>query len=330
MSDNIKTEGEKKVYEGGAIRYEKRNGRFDLLPGEVIYELFNMADDIDENRAKIDDIVYCPSVAYIQKMAYVRDKYLEEKYLKLILLITAREYRHNQLTTMSIATCYMLKDLAKHVQEGAEKYGERNCEKGIPLWSFVDSGLRHLNQYLLGETDEPHHIAAIWNFMYAVWTIMHENNEKSGEDTVKEYDLKLEKGIILCDKGSLMIDEGATVKLTKPGIEIGQNDMVSNKSDLFVERTNGQRWKLDPNRNQSLMEFSSRTDCPDQKEDTYKNSTNKDHDSNPKKRAFPSPANPNPGHRPPDCFYTTNPNCEECSAQPLCETKERYKKGKAT
>lgn len=268
MSDNIKIEGEKKVFEGGAIRYEKRKGRFDLLPGEVIYELFVMSDNIDESndiRERTDNIIYNPSATYIQKMAYVKDDYLAEKYLKLIILIVAHEYRHNNMTTMSTAVCYMLKDLAKHVQEDAEKYGERNCEKGIPLWSFIDSGLRHLNQYLLGETDEPHHIAAIWNFMYAVWTIMHENDKKSGvdicENLCKEWDLKLEKGILLCDKGSFMIDEGATVKLTKPEIKFEQSDVTSKKSDLFIEGDGAhQRWELDMDRNGSLMEFSSDSD----------------------------------------------------------------------
>ena len=44
-------------------------------------------------------------------------------------------------------------------------------EKGIPLWSFRDSGLRHLCQWLDGKNDENHFIAAIWNFMMAMWTI---------------------------------------------------------------------------------------------------------------------------------------------------------------
>jgi hypothetical protein len=65
----------------------------------------------------------------------------------------------------------MLKYLAIHFQKGAEKYGERNCEKGIPLSSFYDSATRHTYQFLLGETDEPHHISAIWNCWMAIWTI---------------------------------------------------------------------------------------------------------------------------------------------------------------
>ena len=53
--------------------------------------------------------------------------------------------------------------LARHMEMGIEKYGERNWEKGIPVKSFWDSGERHLIQFLLGMDDENHLIAAIWN-----------------------------------------------------------------------------------------------------------------------------------------------------------------------
>jgi hypothetical protein len=63
------------------------------------------------------------------------------------------------------AVIKMLKDLAINYEKGAEKYGENNWRKGIPLNSFEDSGFRHFCQWLNDETDEPHHISAIWNFM---------------------------------------------------------------------------------------------------------------------------------------------------------------------
>jgi hypothetical protein len=66
--------------------------------------------------------------------------------------------------------------LAQHFENGAKIYGERNCEKGIPKWSFIDSGMRHATQYLSGRTDENHFIAAIWNFWMLMWTIQKEND----------------------------------------------------------------------------------------------------------------------------------------------------------
>ena len=55
--------------------------------------------------------------------------------------------------------------LAKHFENGAVKYGDRNWEKGIPCHSFVDSAMRHLLKYIDGWQDEDHLIAAAWNLM---------------------------------------------------------------------------------------------------------------------------------------------------------------------
>lgn len=63
--------------------------------------------------------------------------------------------------------------LAKHFQKGAEKYADRNWEKGMPIHMFFDSGLRHAFQYLDGDTSEDHLVAAAWNFMCAMWTEEH-------------------------------------------------------------------------------------------------------------------------------------------------------------
>lgn len=60
-------------------------------------------------------------------------------------------------------------EVAKHCEEGAKKYGERNCEKGIPIHSLLDSGIRHLAKYMMGFKDEPHLRAAAWNILYALY-----------------------------------------------------------------------------------------------------------------------------------------------------------------
>ena len=58
--------------------------------------------------------------------------------------------------------------LAQHCERGAIHYGERNVDKGIPQHSLIDSGLRHLGQYIQGDA-EPHHlVAALWNIAWAV------------------------------------------------------------------------------------------------------------------------------------------------------------------
>ena len=170
----IKQTGVAQKY-GDATRNSKEGkGRFDLIPEDVLSECFEGYLNISYDRFPKTKAYKCA---------------IEEDYIRAIIFITQSEYRyqynpsdnvHNTLPAV-LEFSNMVKDLAIHFQKGAEMYGERNCEKGIPLWSFRDSGIRHLTQYINGETDEPHHVSAIWNFVMAEWTKIHhpERCEKS-------------------------------------------------------------------------------------------------------------------------------------------------------
>ena len=57
----------------------------------------------------------------------------------------------------------MIERLAKLLQRGAEKYEDRNWEKGMTLSVYMDSAMRHLFKFLEGHKDEDHLIASIWN-----------------------------------------------------------------------------------------------------------------------------------------------------------------------
>ena len=62
-----------------------------------------------------------------------------------------------------------IRELSKHCERGARHYGEGNVRKGIPMHSLMDSGARHLAQYIAGDNEEPHHlVAALWNIAWAV------------------------------------------------------------------------------------------------------------------------------------------------------------------
>ena len=65
--------------------------------------------------------------------------------------------------------CVLLR-LARHYENGCQKYGDRNWEKGIPAHSFADSAMRHIFKYMDGQRDEDHLIAAIWNLAGLAWT----------------------------------------------------------------------------------------------------------------------------------------------------------------
>ena len=58
-----------------------------------------------------------------------------------------------------------LKRLAKHFENGAKKYGDRNWEKGMPLSRYIDSALRHLFAIQEGNQDEDHKAAVCWNIL---------------------------------------------------------------------------------------------------------------------------------------------------------------------
>lgn len=53
-------------------------------------------------------------------------------------------------------------------ERGAAKYDDRNWEKGMPISRTLDSALRHIGQYLVGEDDEDHLAQAAWNLIAAL------------------------------------------------------------------------------------------------------------------------------------------------------------------
>lgn len=64
-----------------------------------------------------------------------------------------------------------LRRLAIIYEKGAQKYGVDNWKKGIPLSSFVDSGIRHLQKAAAGLVDEDHAAQAVWNIFAFMWTL---------------------------------------------------------------------------------------------------------------------------------------------------------------
>ena len=64
---------------------------------------------------------------------------------------------------------FELDRLAKWYELGAQKYADRNWEKGMPFSRYVDSAKRHLNKYVMGMEDEDHLAAAAWN----IFAILH-------------------------------------------------------------------------------------------------------------------------------------------------------------
>lgn len=141
----LKDSGSRREFNTGAVRdIATGKGRCDLLPLNEIAVVLG-----DPNLSFIDD--------------YLRKGTVQGLYSVVICFID--EYYPDPQTA--------LLELAKHYEDGANKYEERNWEIGIPLHCYIDSGVRHYLKFLRGDKDEPHNRAFLWNMLGAIWT--HEN-----------------------------------------------------------------------------------------------------------------------------------------------------------
>ena len=135
--------GARKVFDTGSMReIIDGKGRCDLLPLDIISILLG-GDHI---------------LVYIHNYIYKGET--EELYIAL------RDFMELRGWDMYTATL----ELSKHYEDGARKYADRNWEKGLPLHSFIDSGVRHYFKFLRGDTDEPHDRAFMWNLIGALRT----------------------------------------------------------------------------------------------------------------------------------------------------------------
>lgn len=67
---------------------------------------------------------------------------------------------------------------AELMGRGAEKYGDKNWELGMPVTRFLESGLRHFYQLLEGDTSEDHAAAVLFN----IAAVMHFEGDPVWDD----------------------------------------------------------------------------------------------------------------------------------------------------
>ena len=145
----IKDSGNRTEFGTGAVRdIQDDKGRCDLLPLDVVAYLYEQT----------------PPSAVLYLIADFMESGDKESLAKAL-----REFA--DMKEISISN--MLLEVSMHYKQGAEKYGERNWEKGIPLHSYIDSGVRHFLKHIDGQTDERHDRAFVWNMLGAIWTMEH-------------------------------------------------------------------------------------------------------------------------------------------------------------
>lgn len=147
----IKDSGNRREFESGAVRdIAEGKGRCDLLPLDTVgYVLGNCINGTDNVLLPIND--------------YIRNGTPASLHIAICNFLARRGWdKHTAML-----------EVAKHYEEGANKYAERNWEKGINLHCYIDSGVRHYLKFLRGDDDEPHDRAFLWNMLGALWTHSH-------------------------------------------------------------------------------------------------------------------------------------------------------------
>lgn len=146
----IKDSGNRTEFQSGAVRdMQEGKGRCDLLPLDVVAEYL---EEVTLEHRVIQQI------SRFQQSGDIR-----HLHLALCAFLLKHEWK----------TPDMILEVAKHFEEGAKKYGERNWEKGIPVRCYIDSGIRHYLKWLRGDNDERHDRAFCWNMLCAIWTCKH-------------------------------------------------------------------------------------------------------------------------------------------------------------
>lgn len=77
-----------------------------------------------------------------------------------------------------------LREVARACAEGAQKYGDWNWEKGMPVHDLLNHAIAHIYGFLSGDRTEPHLGHAAWNLLAAIHS--HELWDELNEGTLRE------------------------------------------------------------------------------------------------------------------------------------------------
>jgi hypothetical protein len=75
---------------------------------------------------------------------------------------TFEEFRYDLVSPIG------LREVARACAEGAEKYGDWNWERGMPVHDLLNHAIAHIYGFLSGDRSEPHLGHAAWNLLAAI------------------------------------------------------------------------------------------------------------------------------------------------------------------
>lgn len=164
--------GNRTEFESGAVRdIQQGKGRFDLMPLDIMADIFAIELAGESEESSIADVL--KAISGFRRTGCGR-------------WLCFAIVHYSQAVQVDLPT--LMLDVARHFENGALKYGERNWEKGIPVSRYIDSAVRHLMKDCACEVDEDHEAAFVWNLMCCAWTIKNkpELNDYAGTNTPKQ------------------------------------------------------------------------------------------------------------------------------------------------
>jgi hypothetical protein len=188
----VKDSGKRTEFESGAVRDRAEGkGRYDLMSWHALHETASalrlMIDDPTDIMSLSDGACLALALRYglsalgrdadrarvVAKAAACVHRFVHRQECRLHKV--PRMVGHYDVTeerdVFGVLSPFAMHRLARHFENGARKYDDRNWEKGIPLSRFLDSGIRHLFKLMLGVTDEDHAAASEWNFHCFIHTL---------------------------------------------------------------------------------------------------------------------------------------------------------------
>lgn len=162
----IKDSGDRTLFSTGSVRdmQGEDKGSCHLLPLDVVAQLF------------------CESV-FSKILRHIQD-FIDTADVD-ALALAVRDFCSMEEISLTEA----MLQVSIHYKEGAKKYKPNNWKLGIPISSYISSGLRHLFKHVDGQTDERHDRAFVWNMLGAMWTMKH----KPEMDDLEEFREKTEE-----------------------------------------------------------------------------------------------------------------------------------------
>ncbi len=175
----LQDSGDRTVFNTGAQRdMSKGKGRYDLISPIAMEVLVDVASDMDMKwyQDETPSSLVSQTINSIFSCLEGNSSHLDEAFFLSMVALQNEvnspmywERQENEFGYSRLAP-EAVRRVAVILEKGAEKYEARNWEKGMPVWKYLDSGLRHFFKYLDGQRDEDHLGQGFWNLMAAVHT----------------------------------------------------------------------------------------------------------------------------------------------------------------